>query len=132
RRRQGDELPAHVHGEPVAMRARLLLVPVAVAALALVPAAAASTGVAIDLGRVTVRQSLTPGGSYELPTIGVRNPGTETTTYVLRASPVELEGHAAPPSGWFSFAPARLTLEPGATRAVRVRIALPTGADPGD
>jgi hypothetical protein len=90
--------------------------------------AQASRGVAIDLGRVELRQALTPGGSYRLPAIGVRNPGTETTSYELHARPVELAGRAAPDPGWFRFSPARLTLEPGATTRVAVRVQLPTDA----
>ena len=94
--------------------------------------AQASRGVAIDLGRIEIQQKLTPGGSYRLPTMGVRNPGTETTTYEVKASPLQLDGREAPPEEWFHFSPSRLTLKPKETRAVRVRIELPTGADPGD
>jgi hypothetical protein len=91
-----------------------------------------SRGVAIDLGRIAIEQKLTPGGSYRLPTMGVRNPGTETTSYELHASPVQVEGREAPPPEWFHFSPSKLTLKPRQTRAVRIRIDLPTGADPGD
>ena len=94
--------------------------------------ALADRGVAIDLGRIEIEQALTPGGSYQLPTIGVRNPGTETTSYRLAASPVESDDAEPPPESWFEFEPAELTLEAGETRAVRARIALPSGADPGD
>lgn len=103
-----------------------------VVTVAAAPAVAASTGVAIDLGRITIQQNLTPGGSYRLPTMGVRNPGTETTSYELKASPLEIDGREPSPASWFSFSPARLTLKPNGTRAVKVRIDLPTGADPGD
>jgi hypothetical protein len=108
------------------------LLVLSVALLAAATPASASRGVAIDLGRVDIRQELTPGGSYRLPTIGVRNPGSETTTYELHASPLQLEGREAPPASWFLFSPARLTLKPNETRPVKVRIDLPTSADPGD
>jgi hypothetical protein len=94
--------------------------------------ARAARGVAIDLGRIEIEQKLTPGGSYRLPVMGVRNPGTETTSYELKASPVEVEGREAPPVAWFHFSPAKLTLEPQQTRPVKVRLELPTGAHPGD
>lgn len=94
--------------------------------------ARASRGVAIDLGRIEIQQKLTPGGSYRLPTMGVRNPGTEWTSYELKASPLQVEGREAPPPEWFHFSPSRLTLKPKETRPVRIRIELPTGADPGD
>jgi hypothetical protein len=92
----------------------------------------AARGVAIDLGRIEIEQKLTPGGSYRLPVMGVRNPGTETTSYVLKASPVEVEEREAPPVDWFHFSPAKLTLKPNQTRPVKVRLELPTGAHPGD
>jgi hypothetical protein len=94
--------------------------------------ARADRGVAIDLGRIEIEQKLTPGGSYQLPMMGVRNPGTETTSYALMASPVEVKGRKAPAAGWFHFSPAKLTLESMETRAVKVRLELPAGADPGD
>jgi hypothetical protein len=94
--------------------------------------ALASRGAAIDLGRIAIQQKLTPGGSYRLPTMGVRNPGTETTTYELKASALQAEGRDRPPEDWFAFSPSRLTLRPNETRSVRVRIQLPTRADPGD
>lgn len=102
------------------------------AALALAAPAHASQGVAIDLGRIDIQQKLTPGGSYRLPTMGVRNPGTEKTTYELKASPLVMKGKDEPPQGWFHFSPGKLTLRPQETRAVKVRIDLPTGANPGD
>jgi hypothetical protein len=94
--------------------------------------ASASRGVAIDLGRVQIEQRLTPGGSYRLPVMGVRNPGTETTSYELMASPLAVDGRKAPPEAWFHFAPATLTLEPQETEVVEVRIDVPTGADAGN
>jgi hypothetical protein len=108
-----------------------LLVPVVVFLVAAAPAAA-SRGVAIDLGRIAIQQKLTPGGSYRLPTMGVRNPGTEATSYQLKATPLLLKGRKAPPEGWFRFSPSKLTLEPGESKPVKVRIELPTGAHPGD
>jgi hypothetical protein len=104
-----------------------------VLAMFVAPAPAhASKGVAIDLGRIEIEQKLTPGGSYRLPVMGIRNPGSEVTSYALKASPLRLKGKEAPPESWFRFSPAKLTLKPDQTRAVKVRIELPTGADPGD
>jgi hypothetical protein len=96
------------------------------------PPARASRGVSIDLGRIEIEQKLTPGGSYRLPVMGVRNPGTERTSYELHASALQVEGREAPPESWFRFSPSRLTLKPGDTRSVKVRIVLPTSADPGE
>src|SRR5687768_4796726 len=49
---------------------------------------AASSGVSVDLGRIEITQQLSPGAAYTLPALGVRNPGTERTSYVMVASPV--------------------------------------------
>jgi hypothetical protein len=91
--------------------------------------AQATVGVGVDVGRIDVRQSLIPGGSYVLPVIGVRNPGTEPSTYRMGASAIEGEGFVPP--GWFRFSPVDFALEPGRTKAVEVRMVLPTGAKPG-
>lgn len=111
------------------MRTRLA---VGVAAIAvLVPTSAvASTGVGIDVGRIAINAKLTPGGSYRLPAIGVRNPGTERASYRMGARP--LEGATAPPDEWFSFSPRTFTLKPGETQPVRVRLTLPASANPDD
>ena len=92
----------------------------------------ASTGVSVDLGRIEITQQLLPGAAYNLPTLGVRNPGSERTSYAMVASPVQDPDRAAPPASWFTFEPATVTLEPGATERVRVRLVLPTDAEPGD
>jgi hypothetical protein len=104
----------------------------AVAALAaFTPAtSAASQGVAVDIGRIAIDQKLTPGGGYRLPVIGVRNPGTERTTYRMGASAIQ--GAEAPPEGWFDFSPRTFTLKPGETKPVRVRLTLPANAEPNE
>jgi hypothetical protein len=94
--------------------------------------ALASTGVAVDLGRIEITEQLSPGGSYNLPTIGVRNPGTERTTYAMVANPVIDPSRVAPPKEWFHFEPTTVTLEPGESEPVRVRLVLPTNASPAD
>ena len=101
-------------------------------ALAAAETALSSQGAAIDLGRIEIQQTLTPGGAYRLPVMGVRNPGTEQTRYELHASALRIKGRSAPPEAWFHFSPSRLTLKPSETRPVNVRIELPTNAEPGD
>jgi hypothetical protein len=101
-------------------------------ALASTPLAAASSGVSVDLGRIEISQQLSPGGAYTLPTIGVSNPGSEATSYVMVASPVADPAFEAPPASWFEFSPPGMTLAPGETRPIHVRIVLPADAPPGD
>jgi len=94
--------------------------------------ASADRGVALDLGRLEIAQTLTPGGGYRLPAIGVRNPGDEVTSYRVVVSHVQGQTGKPIPGSWFRFEPRELTLKPGVTEKVQARLSLPTGADPGD
>jgi hypothetical protein len=113
----------------------LLLRLVAAAGVALLgaaPAASASTGVSIDVGSIAVSESLAPGGAYKLPTFGVRNPGTEPTTYRLVVTYVDGQPAATPPEAWFAFEPGELTLHAHESRAVLTRVVVPPDAPPGE
>jgi len=99
----------------------------------LLPAGVASAdrGVALDLGRLEIAQTLTPGGGYRLPPVGVRNPGDEATSYRMVVSHVQGQPGRPIPESWVRFEPNELTLKPGRTQKVQARLSLPTGADPG-
>jgi hypothetical protein len=56
--------------------------------------------VAVDIGRIDVEQKLSRGGTYQLPTIGVRNPGTETTRYVMGISHIQDQSGRRAPADW--------------------------------
>ena len=98
----------------------------AVAALAAANAAGATRGVALDLGRLDIAQTLTPGGGYRLPVIGVRNPATprRRIAWSSHTSGPEREGRTG---GLLLFSPSTVTLKPGETRKVAARLSLPTG-----
>ena len=108
--------------------------PLAAVLLALAPVALvqADIGVALDVGRIRVDQRLSKGGTYHLPVVGVRNPGTEATAYEMGVSHLQGQPERRAPEGWFSFSPSRFTLDPGATQPVRVMLDIPTDADPDD
>jgi hypothetical protein len=108
--------------------------PLAAALLALIPVALvhADIGVAMDVGKVAVDQRLAKGGTYHLPVIGVRNPGTEAATYEMGVSHIQGQAERWAPDSWFSFSPSRFTLQPGATQPVRVTLDIPTDAGPDD
>jgi hypothetical protein len=91
----------------------------------------ASRAVSIDVGKIDVTDALAPGGEYRLPAFGVRNPGTETTTYRIVVSYVDGQDAGQPSQSWFSFSPAQLTLGPGESKAVSASISLPANAEPG-
>lgn len=94
--------------------------------------AKADQGVAIDIGRVDVSERLSKGGEYRLPSIGVRNPGTETSTYRMGVAYLEDQRGRRPPESWFTFEPPVLTLDPGEARPVSVTLDIPAAARPDD
>jgi hypothetical protein len=94
--------------------------------------AAATTGVSIDVGSIAIREELSPGGEYRLPTFGVRNPGTEETSYVMLVSYLDGQETLQPPKAWFTFSPATLTLAAGNSAPVSTRLEVPPDAEPGD
>jgi len=89
-------------------------------------------GVSVDLGRIAIREHLLPGGSYRLPTLGVRNPGNVRTRYRAAVGAIQDQSRRVPPERWFHFSPGTFTLEPGETRPVAIKLSIPTGAEPGD
>lgn len=114
------------------LRGRLAALLAGAVLLLSVAPALATSGVSVDLGRIDIKEQLKPGGAYTLPSLGVRNPGTERTTYTMIASPVQDPTLAAPPPAWFTFEPSTVTLDPGEIGRVRIRLVLPTDAKPGD
>jgi len=103
-----------------------------VALLNAAPAVAASTGVSIDVGKIAVSEVLEPGEEYRLPTFGVRNPGTEPTTYRVVVTYLDGQTAASPAASWFTFDPGELTVGPGESRAVHTRLTVPPDAEPGE
>ena len=114
------------------MRApRLLLLLAGVALFSAAPAAA-STGVSIDVGSIAVSDALVPGEEYTLPTFGVRNPGTEATTYRVVVTYLDGQTAAAPAESWFTFEPGDMSIGPGESRPVHTRLVVPPDAEPGE
>jgi hypothetical protein len=108
------------------------LVALGVALLVGAAPVAAGRAVSIDVGSIAVREQLVPGGEYRLPTFGVRNPGTESTSYVLGVSYVDGQEALRPPAEWFSFSPGTLTLGVGESKAIETKLNIPPGAEPGE
>jgi hypothetical protein len=99
--------------------------------LVLLPGTAAARGVAVDVGRIDVDETLVPGASYVLPSIGVRNPGTEPATYTLGVAAVRTD-RLAVPEEWVAFAPDRITLDPDRRQRVEPTLHIPFDAPAGD
>ena len=120
------------HG-PKSGAARFCGVLLLAAALALTAGGAnADPGVGINLGRIEITDRLSPGGAYDLPTLGVINTGNERGDYEVVISYLHDQPQARPPGGWFEFRPQQFSLDAGQTQNVGIRLTLPTGADPGD
>lgn len=102
-------------------------------AIALQPGtAAAQVGVGVTVGRIRVDQPLSPGGSYNLPAIGVINTGGQASDYSVRITYMADQPELRPPQDWFSFRPEVFHLEPDQSHTVGIRLTVPTTARPGD
>jgi hypothetical protein len=89
----------------------------------------ADRGVSLTIGRFEIDQKLTKGREYTLAGFGVKNPGTETTTY--RLGTMEVRGEELAPAEWFTFAEREVSLQGGAERAIPVKLVVPGSAKPG-
>jgi hypothetical protein len=87
-------------------------------------------GVAMDVGKIEVTQRLAKGGTYQLPIIGIRNPGSEPSVYEMGVGHIQGQKARPPSEDWFSFSPREFRLEPGAVQAVRIQLDIPVDADP--
>lgn len=109
-----------------------LMVLLLAAALLLPQTAAAERGVGVTLGRIVIEDRLAPGGGYTLPDLGVINTGDERGTYEIGISYLQDQKQLRPPRDWFHVQPRRFSLDGKQAQAVRIRMVLPTGAEPGD
>jgi hypothetical protein len=94
--------------------------------------AEADPGVGVNLGRIEINDRLAPGGSYNLPALGVLNTGSDPGDYEVVITYLGDQAQKRPPAGWFSLQPQRFYLEAKQAESVNIRLTLPTGADPGD
>ena len=116
---------------PRTVRVVVALVLVVGAALATIIPTMATTGVSIDVARIAVKEDLLAGSEYRLPAFGVRNPGTEPTSYRLSVTYVADQETLQPPESWFEFSPGEITLDPDDSRAVQTRLLIPPDAEVG-
>ncbi|MFN0096592.1 MAG: hypothetical protein ACKVVT_17680 [Dehalococcoidia bacterium] len=91
--------------------------------------AAADRGVSLTIGRFQIDQKLTKGREYTLAGFGVKNPGTELTNY--RLGLMHVSGETLAPDAWFAFETETVTVAPGASQPVAVKLVVPGSARPG-
>lgn len=97
----------------------------------------AQLGAGVGLGKIELKEPLTPGGVYALPSLPVINTGEIAATYEVEA--IFVSSEPASPKGlavsaverYFSFSPRRFHLNPNESRQVKVTITLPFTAPAG-
>jgi hypothetical protein len=92
----------------------------------------ADIGVGIMPGKITVNESLMPGGQYQLTSIQVVNTGTETAQYKMDVAQMGKQDELQPSNEFFSFNPESFKLEAEANQVISVSLNIPLGAEPGD
>ncbi len=92
----------------------------------------AQSGVGVNVGKIEIDQTLSTGGSYNLPSIGVINTGHDASDYSVRISYMGDQEEQRPPGDWFSFSPSEFRLEAGESRTVAIRLNIPVAARSGD
>ena len=104
----------------------------------------AQLGAGVGLGKIELKEELTPGGVYALPKLPVINTGEIASGYEVQAiftspSPQGLASSEAlersrkgEAERWISFSPPRFYLEPHQSKQVDVKIILPFTAPKGD
>lgn len=89
-------------------------------------------GVGMGAGEVRLDEPVKLGGIYELPSLRIFNTGDETTTYGMGIAYHQDHPELRPKKEWFSFYPARFTLEPNESQEVKISMTIPLKSEPGD
>lgn len=97
----------------------------------------AQLGAGVGLGKIELKEELTPGGVYALPKLPVINTGEIAATYEVEA--IFTPSDPSSPKGlassvverYFSFSPRTFHLNPNESRLVKVTLALPFTAPKG-
>ena len=93
--------------------------------------AVAGTERPLDVSWIRILDGLTPGESYRLPALAIRNHRSSRTAYGLVVSAGAAQAERRPPRRWLRFVPAAVVIDSGRSRAVGVRLELPDEAAPG-
>lgn len=108
------------------------LIPIIIFIFVIPLVAFAGIGVGVNLGKIEIDEPLKPGGIYNLPLIGVINTGDVGSDYELEITYHQDQPELRPLQDWFSFSPANFYLEPGESKSVAIKLALPLNMRPGD
>ena len=92
----------------------------------------ARVGVGVNVGKISVKKPLKPGGIYNLPYFGVLNNGDEPSDYSVDIAYLGTQSQKWPPKDWFTFNPSSFHLKPGQVQNIATKLVLPAKAKPGD
>ena len=92
----------------------------------------ADVGVTVNTAKIALDKAIVPGATYDIPSIQVKNSGTEGSDYGVTVDYNQTQTEMKPDIGWFTMTPSTFHLEPGESKIVKLSIALPTSAAAGD
>lgn len=92
----------------------------------------AKLGVGVGLGKVSIDQTLAPGGIYRLPTLPVLNTGDEPSDYEVTVTYLSEQPELQPDAVWFKFTPQSFHLAAGKSQNVEVSLTLPVNIRSGN
>lgn len=109
------------------------VVAVAAALAALAPLhVRASVGTGVQAGAIVLPDTAEPGHSYELPRLYIVNTGTEASRYAVHVQRLTHGAEHDVPMAWISLGTTDISLAPGRSLTVPVRLRVPTDAASGD
>jgi len=92
----------------------------------------ANSGVSINTGKILLEKAIVPGGTYDLPSVEVKNTGDESSDYGVSVEYNEVQSQLKPEAKWFEFSPINFNLLPGESKIVKTKIIVPENAQAGD
>lgn len=116
-------------------RGARFLIPVAVLAVAWLGhsrPASSDVVVAMSPSRIVIDAPVGQGEDVRLPSLTVRNRGSEPARFEVGVRPDSAEVEQAPPEDWFLISPREFDLQPGESQVAVVQMSVPRDAEPAE
>jgi len=94
--------------------------------------ATATVWVGVGSGKITVQQTLMPGGIYNLPPVPVLNTGSQKSTYLMSIEYLQNQPEREPPKAWFAFSPKTFSLKSQGVKSINITLTIPVKTKPGN